>query len=129
MHMHSDLGQGQYQIRDYYVWLAGSDKQLLFIFPTGVSLTTITLHYYSDSIQGLPRLKFYDVPDGFDIWDLPTTNYPSVDVTAVPPDGEPAGRRNVSININFNAKKVLMFKFKSTFAFAVSEVEFFICSK
>ncbi len=55
----SNLGQEQYQSSNYYWWIAGSDEQLLFIFPTVVSLTTITLHYYSDSGQGLPRLKFY----------------------------------------------------------------------
>ena len=123
----SDLGQGQYQTRDYYVWVASGDKQLLFIFPTRVSLTTITLHYYSDGAQGLLRLTFYAVPDDFDVWDAPTTSYPSVKVAAVPPGGEPAGRRNVSINVNFNTKKLLMYKFSSTFALAVSEVEFFTC--
>ena len=121
----SHLGQEQYQISDYYVWLAGSDKQLLFIFPARVSLTTITLHYYSDSVQGLPRLTFYAVPDNFDVWDIPTTSDPRVDVAIVPAGGEPAGRRNVSINVNFNIKKVMMYKFSSTFAFSVSEVEFF----
>ena len=35
----SDLGQQQCQTADYYVWLAGSAEQLLFIFPTRVSLT------------------------------------------------------------------------------------------
>ena len=41
----SDLGREQYRSSDYYVWSAGSDGQLLFIFPTlsRVSLTTITL--------------------------------------------------------------------------------------
>ena len=122
-----DLGQGQYQSREYYVWLAGSDKQLLFIFPTGVSLTTITLHYYSDGVQGLPRLTFYTVPDDKYVWDAPSANDPSVDVAAVPPGGELAGHRNVSINVNFNTEKLLMYKYRSTFAFSFSEVEFFTC--
>ena len=123
----SELGQEQYQATDYYQWNAGSRGQLLFIFPTRVSLTTITLHYYSDSVQGLPRLRFYAVPDDFDIWYAPTTNYPRVDVASesVPPGGEPAGHRNISINVNFNTRRVLMYKFSSTFAFAVSEVELF----
>ena len=119
----SDLGQEQYSSSDYYVWSAESDGQLLlFIFPTRVSLTTITLHYYSDSVQGLPRLIFYAVPDDLDIWDAPTTGTPHVDVTGVP-----AGSKNVSINVNYNTKKVLMFKYSSIFQFAVSEVEFFEC--
>ena len=85
----------------------------------------------SDGAQGLPRLRFYTVPDDFDVWDLLTTSYvyPSVDVASVPSDGDPAGCRNVSINVNFNNKKILMYKFSSTFAFAISEVEFFTCSK
>ena len=122
----SDLGQEQYSNSDYYVWPTGRDEQLLFIFPTRVSLTTITLHYYSDSDRGLPRLRFYAVPDDFDVWDAPTTGNPHVEVTAVLPSGEPAGRRNVSIDVNFNTQKVFMYKFSGSFQFAVSEVEFFL---
>ena len=126
----SNRGQEQYLSSEYYWWIAGSDAQLLFIFLTRVSLTTITLYYYSDNFQGLPRLGFYAAPDDFDIWDTPTTTYPRVDVDTVPLGGQPAGRRNVSININFNTKKVLMYKYSSTYVFAVSEVEFFtLCSK
>ena len=105
---------------------------MLFIFLTRVSLTTITLHYYSENFRGLSgsRLRFYPVPDDFDIWDALTTRYPHVDVALVPQSGQPAGRRNVSIDINFNTKKVLMYKYSSTFEFAVSEVELFtLCSK
>ena len=52
-----------------------------------------------------------------------------VDVAAVPPVREPAGRRSVSItDVNFNTKKVLMYKFSSSFQLAVSEVEFFTCN-
>ena len=86
-------------------------------------MTTITLHYYGDSVRGLPRLRFYAVPDDFNVWDLPATSYPHVDVAAVPSGGEPAGCRNVSININFNTKRVLMYKYSSAFEFAISEVE------
>ena len=126
----SDLGQEQFQTADYYVWSSGSGEQLLFIFPTRVSLTTITLHYYSDSVTGLPRLSFYAVPDDFDAWDAPSTRYPHVDVASVPPGGGPAGRRNVNITVNFNTQKVLMYKLSSNFVLAVSEVEFFsTCSK
>ena len=124
----SGLGQGQYSSSDYYVWSDRSDGQLLFIFPTRVSLTTITLHYYSDSDRGLPRLRFYAVPDDFDVWNAPTTDTQHVNVASVSPGGEPAGRRNVSINVNFNKKKVLMYKFSSSFVLSFSEVEFFTCT-
>ena len=120
----SNIGQEQYRSSDYYVWPAGSDGRLLFIFPTRVSSTNITLHYYSDSVRGRPRLRFYDVPDDFDIWDALTSGNPYVGVALVPPGGEPAGHRSVSIiiNTNFNTKKVLLYKFSSSFLFAVSEV-------
>ena len=122
----SNFGQEQYQPADYYVWSGRSGKQLLFIFTTGISLTNITLHYYSDRIRSRPRLSFYAVPDDFDIWDVATTSDPRVDVAAVPPGGEPAGRRNVSITVNFNTKKLLMFKaYGSATILAVSEVQFF----
>ena len=123
----SDSGQEIYQPSDYYVWHTGSDGKQMFIFPMTVSLTTITLHYYRDNLQGLPRLILYSVPDDFNVWDAPTTGHPHVEVASVPPGGEPAGHRNVSINMNFNTKKVLMYKFRSSFMFAVSEMEFFTC--
>ena len=125
----SDRGSNmEYTATSYYVWSAGSDGQLLFIFSTRVSLTTITLHYYSDSDRGRPRLRFLAVSDDFDVWDAPTSGTPYVDVASVPAGGEPAGRRSVSININFNTKKILMYKFSSSFQFAVSEMEFFRCN-
>ena len=124
----SDLGSEQYSSSDYYVWTAElSGSQLLFIFPTRVNLTTITLHYYSDNIQGLPGLRFYAVPDDFEIWDALVASYSHVDIAAVPPRGEPAGRKNVSVNVNIITKKILMFKLSSSIAFALSEVEFFTC--
>ena len=57
------------------------------------------------------------------------TSYPRVHIASVPPGGGPAGRRSISINVNFNTKKVMMYKESSSFMFAVSEVEFFTCSK
>ena len=125
----SNLGSERpFSSSSHYQWSAGSNGQLLFIFSNRVSLITITLHYYSDSDQGLPKLSFYAVPDDFDIWDVPTTSNPHADVASVPPGGKPTGRRSVSINVNFNTKRILMYKFSSSFQFAVSEVEFFTCN-
>ena len=113
------------------MWNSGSsNSQLLFIFSTRVNLTTITLHYYSDNARGLPRLRFYAVPDDFDIWDVLASHYSYIDIAAVtvPPGGEPAGHRNVSVKSDFmSTTKILMYKFGSSIAFAVSEVEFFTC--
>ncbi len=121
----SDRGSNtrEYTNTSCYVWTAGRVDQLLFIFPTRVSLTTITLHYYSDSVRGRPRLRFYDVTDDFDVWNVITTSTPHVEAAAVQPGG--AGHRSVSIDVNFDTKKVLMYKYSSQFAFAVNEVEFF----
>ena len=92
-------------------------------------MTTITLRYYSDSVRGRPRLRFYAVPDDFNVWDAPTTSTPCVDVDLVPPGGEPAGRKNTSIiNISFKTKEVLMYKFSSNLELAMSEVQFFGCT-
>ena len=122
----SDIGSEQYTTSDYYVWTTGSgSSQLLFIFPMRINLTTITLHYYSDSVKGLPRLRFYAVPDDFDVWNAPAASYSHADVAAVPPGGEPAGYRNVSVGFNVTTVKLLMYKFSSVYSFAVSEVEFF----
>ena len=127
----SNFGREQYQDTDYYWWSTGRTSSLLFTFPTSVSLTTITMHYYSDSVRGLARLRFYVVPDDFDIWSALTTSYSHVDVAAVSPGEEPAGRRNITINVtDFKTKKTLMhiIESSSTFLFAVSEVEFFTCN-
>ena len=121
----SYLGSEQYNSSDYYVWNAESSSQLLFIFPTRVNLTTITLHYYSDNTRGLPRLIFLAVPDFFDVWDAASASFSLVYIAAVPPGGEPAGRRNVSVKFNFTTKRILMYKYSSSFRFPVSEVEFF----
>ena len=121
----SDFGTEQYTSSDYYVWTGGSSTQLLFIFPTRVNLTTITLHYYSGSVRGLPRLRFYAVPDDFDIWDASTASYSHADVTAVPAGEDPAGHRNVNLNFKSTTMKILLNMFASNFNFAVSEVEFF----
>ena len=104
-----------------------SGHQLLFIFSTRVNLTTITLHYYSNNALGLPKLRFWSVPNDFEIWDAPTASYSYVEVAAMPPGGVPAGRRNVSVDFYFNTKKVLL-RFSNTYAFAVSEVEFCSCN-
>jgi hypothetical protein len=127
----SDRGSNtDYIATSYYEWNTGSAEQLLFIFPTRVSLTTITLHYYSDSVRGRPRLRFYAVPDDFDVWDILASGNRYVGIVSVPPGGEPAGHGILRINTIFNTKKILMYKFSSSFVFAVSEVEFFTsCGK
>ena len=123
----SNLGSEQYSRSDYYVWNAGSSSsQLLFIFPTIVNLTTITLHYYSDNVRGLHRLRFYAVADDFVVWNAPATSYGYEDVTLMLPGGKPAGPRSVRINLNYTTTKVLMYRSRGDFQFAVSEVEFFI---
>ena len=65
------------------------------------------------------------VPDDFDVWDAPSSIYYYVEVAAVPPGGEPAGLKNVSVGFNVTTMKLLMYKFSSVYSFAVSEVEFF----
>ena len=125
----SDLGKEQYSSSYYYEWSADTvPRQLLFIFPTRVNLTTITLHYYNDRQRGLPRLKFYAAPDDFDVWKTPPGNSRYADIAAVAPGAESAGRRNVSFNVNFSTSKTLMVKFSSNFKLAVSEVEFVTCN-
>ena len=117
--------QSQYVQMDYFEWPVGSDSRyLLFIFPTRVKLTNITLHYYSSHSRGLPPLRFYAVPDDFNVWDA-TPSSASVTVAAIPAGSQlTASNTNISIDVNFNTKKVLMVKAGSTYKFTLSEVEF-----
>ena len=122
----SDYGSEQYSSSVYYVWPASYNTRLLFIFPTRVNLTTITLHYYSDSIRGLPRLRFWAVPDDFEAWKSLSGSYNHVEIAhEVPLGGGPTGHRMISVGINFNTRKLLMSIYSSVFSFAVSEVQFF----
>ena len=119
-----NIGSEQYNSSEYYIWHAGTRRhQLLFTFPTRVNLTTITLYYYNESGRGLPSLRFYVVPDDFNIWDALTTTNRYVDVAAVSPPEEIVGLTNVSINFHVNTQKVLMVNLGSSFQFALSEVD------
>ena len=125
----SEVGpQSQYVSGYNYQWSAGTEiRQLLFIFPTRVNLTNITLHYYSDSQRGLPPLRFYAVPDNFNVWDAAPSSA-SVTVAAIPAGSQlTAGIKNISIDVYFNTTKVLMVKAGSFYKFALSEVEFISC--
>ena len=124
--MDCDIGSEQYSESEYYVWPPGiKSTQLLFIFPTRVNVTTITLYYYSDS---LPGLKFYAVPDDFEIWQALTFSYRYVEIAAQPTVGEPAVHKNISIHFNFKTKKVVLQKLASLYKFAASELEFYTCN-
>ena len=73
-----------------------------------------TLYYYSGYYQGshkagLPRLRFFVVPDDFDVRDAFAYSLFSVVVSAVSLNEErPAGLMSVNINFNSSTKKVLM---------------------
>ena len=113
----------------YYEWRASETqiRQLLFIFSTRVNLTTITLHYYSSSQRGLPLLRFYAVPNDFNVWHAPSSSYDKVTVAAIPAGSQLFGNTNISIDVNFKTTKVLMVKAGSTYKFGLSEVEFTSC--
>ena len=125
----SDLGSELYDSTDYYVWSAGvTTTRILFTFPARVHLTSLTLHYYSDSIHGLSKLRFQAVPDDFKLGDSLRAIYSQVVVDAIPPSSqEQVGRTKIAINLDFITKKVLLSKILSNFQLSVSEVEFFTC--
>ena len=130
----SQLGSEQYNSSDYFVWNnETSGGHLLFIFPTRVNLTTITLHYYSDNIRGFgfPCMKFSAFPDDFKLWDrIGTSSEANIDAPwPVPPDGESTGPRSVSVNhVNITTKNILMYVVLLNLQrAALSEVEFFTC--
>ena len=111
----SNLGQEKYNDGDYYEWPPeSSNSQLLFVFPTRVNLTTITLHYYSDSAGGLPRLRFFSVPDDFDVWDALPSTYTYVEVAAMSAHEGLTGHTSFKISVSFNTARVLMYNFISS---------------
>ena len=103
----SDRGSNtEYTPTSYYMWNTRSHEQLLFIFPTKVSLTTIKVHYYSDRVRGRPRLRLYAVPDDIDVWNLLPISAPIFvgPDTSIPPGGEPKGVNTSHSNPSPNSK-------------------------
>ena len=117
-----------YRSSDYYEWPAGSEpRKLLFIFPTTVGLTSMTLTYYSDSQRGRPPLRFTAVPDDFNVWDEVLPSYSYIDIAGTPHGSESVGRtRNIVVNlVTIDTTRLLMVKEASSLKFALSEVLFY----
>ena len=93
------------------------------MFPTRVNLTTITLYYYSDNDWGFPRLRFFAVPDDFNIWEAPTLN---VEVDAVSPGGEPVGML-VSIILTLPRRRCLWSSWVASSALQWVRWNFYTC--
>lgn len=79
--------------------------------------------------QGHSKIRFYAVPDDFDIQDsLETDRYPKTFIDEALPGSEETGLRNVSRDVRFNTTRVLMTKSESkNYKFVMSEIEFFSC--
>ena len=112
-----------------YVWGEASGK-LLLIFSNEISFENITIYYISDTTaQGRPKLRIYAVPDNFQVWDEPTTSYPSRVFDEIMPGGEEEGVRKVPNSndgiVTFNTSRVLIEKLveTKTYNFSISEVE------
>ena len=108
--------------------------ELVFIFPTRVNLTTITLHYYSDNIRGFgfPCLEFTALQDDYRIAGDRVRQGTTIEAPRpVPPDGESTGPTSISVNhVNRTTKTILMSIIRCNLqpvTFALSEVEFFTC--
>lgn len=100
-------------------------RKLLFVFPTRVNLTSIKLFFYNDAERGLPRLRFYAVPDDFDVWDDAIAANGYKEISAIPNDVGSVGRtRTVQFFITFHTARLLMEKYASSFKMALSEVQF-----
>ena len=127
----SDTGPTTYTediAADVYV-SGNSAEQLLFIFPTSVSITAINLLYYSNTEdQGHPKLRLYAVPENFNVWDTVDSSYPSIFIDEALPGSEETGLRNVTREAGFQTTRVLLTKSESkNYNFVMSEVEFFTC--
>ena len=124
----SDYGSEPYNVNstEYYVWDAETRyRRFLLIFPTRVDMALITLHYYSDSMRGVPHLIIYPIaePDHFYVWDSLTINDVHLLLGLAPPGSQP-GHRNVSFDsLGINTTKILIIIEAGNFA--LSEVELY----
>ena len=109
-----------------YIWSSDPD-QVLFIFSSQKLINSITLHYYSnEDNQGLPKLRFFAVPEDFEVTNRTRSTYPTRVLDAVFPGDEGTGLRNKTRDVPFNTTKILMTKgFTKNYQFYLSEIEFF----
>ena len=129
-----------------YQWrYSPSDVPVLFVFPTNFSLNNIKLTFESgplddNTLLGLPMLKFYHVPNDFDIW-----NYSNLSqlkqLTGVVQLGERQYMLRTSYGVsqftlsftpdNISTKKLLMVItfIEKEFDFSISEIEFNVMSE
>lgn len=63
---------------DYYIWdNSEQNQQMLFTFTRHFSLTAIKIQYYYYG-NGRPKLRFYLVEEGFQVWNTTTDDHTSI---------------------------------------------------
>ena len=109
-----------------YIWGSQKDK-VLFTFSDQKDIHSLALHYFSNSDnQALPKLRFYAVPEDFEVQDEVRGSYPMTIIDEVRPGREQEGLRNKSKTVDFHTSKILMTKsYTKNYQFYLSEVEFF----
>ena len=109
-----------------YIWPSKSD-QVLFTFSSWKVIDSITIHYFSnEDNQGFPKIRFFAVPEDFEVSDTPDSSNPTRVIDSVSPGNENTGLRNKTRNVPFNTTKILMTKgYTKNYQFYVSEIEFF----
>ncbi len=116
----------QDSLNSVYIWPSQEDK-VLFTFSEQKQIDSLAIHYYSNfDNQGLPKLRFYAVPEDFEVQDEVKSSYPMSIIDEVRPRREQEGLRNKSRTVAFQTSKILMTKSDTkNYQFYLSEVEFF----
>lgn len=129
------LGPAQFEAdsNSYYHWTKTRTNQILFTFPTNVSVFMLQLHFYTDHDNGiaLPKTRLYLVDDSFRVSD--TVDESSSSTRSFTIDAHP-GESGVNERINVSRRltdpfqnrttKILLRIDQDKNALAVSEIRF-----
>ena len=144
--------QGFHRERFYQWRYSTSDVPVLFVYPTSFALNSIKLYYETGILNssrpdntltlGLPRLTFYQVPNGFQIWNYSNVNQLEQSAEVVKVGEYPYIRSTISTYgvsfhtilftpTNVSTKKLLMVIsfIEQGLDFSVSEIEFNVTSE
>ena len=114
----------------FYIW-GEAPGQLLFEFPTTVNFSSITIHFQYNAMYAQPKLRFYAVPDTFNVGDDPSGQ--GYDTRVFDEVGLGVGNDGIrqlpgagTQRVQFVTTKVLIRKLEDTkeFLFAITEVAF-----
>lgn len=123
------LGPDQFNASDpstYYHWNKDTMNQILFTFPTNVSVSRVQLHYYTNQGSGiaLPKSRLTLVNDTFTAADTLNDSIESFTIDEMTMGDEGLNIANRDLAGQFTTQILLRVEEHKVYALALSEIKF-----